>query len=292
VILPEWLAPQIEAELEETILQTTALGGGCVSPAARLQTTAGRVYFLKWAVDHQRGQMFQEEARSLRAIADTKVIRVPAVIAVSSRWLVLEWLPPFSAHTAEWKQLGVSLAQMHRVQHQQNGWPAHNYIGPLPQSNEWSSSWPDFWRDHRLLPQLHLALAAGRLNANDERDFQNLFAQLDGVLEAGQREGPSLLHGDLWSGNVLGTSSSIAIVDPASYYGHREVDLAMAELFGGFPESFWQAYAQEWRLEQAGIQRRRAVYQLYYLLVHINLFGASYVSGTRAALSRALAKAH
>jgi protein-ribulosamine 3-kinase len=138
---------------------------------------------------------------------------------------------------------------------------------------------------------LRTALDAGRLSANEQRDFQNLFAQLDELLEAGQREGASLLHGDLWSGNVLSTSSSIAIVDPASYYGHREVDLAMAELFGGFPQSFWDGYSGAWPVEQAGFLRRRAVYQLYYLLVHINLFGASYVSRTRAALNRALAKA-
>jgi protein-ribulosamine 3-kinase len=287
VILPEWLGPQVEAELGETILQATPLGGGCVSPAARLQTKPGRVFFLKWAVENQRGQMFSEEARSLRKIAETNVIRVPAVIATSTRWLVLEWLPPFAAHTAEWRQFGVSLARLHRVQHEQFGWTADNYIGPLNQENPWSQSWPEFWQKQRLLPQLRNALNTGRLNANDRQQFLRLFGQLATLLDAGQREGPSLLHGDLWSGNVLGTSGSIAIVDPASYYGHREVDLAMAELFGGFPDEFRDAYQREWPLE-AGFERRRAVYQLYYLLVHINLFGGSYVSGTRTALDRAL----
>lgn len=286
--LPDWLGPQLEALLGDAMVQAAPVGGGCVSPAARLQTATGRVYFVKWATQRERGQMFGEEARSLRRIRESKAIRVPAVIGVGSHWILLEWLPPFHANAREWQEFGRSLARLHGVQSDRFGWPAPNYIGPLPQANDWSDAWPAFWRDQRLRPQIEAALEAGCLNASDQRDLRRLFDVLDDLLAAGQREGASLLHGDLWSGNALPTSSSIALIDPASYYGHREVDLAMAELFGGFPAPFWDAYQEAWPLIEAEARRRRAAYQLYYLLVHVNLFGRSYLGALRTALAVAL----
>lgn len=286
--LPDWLVPQVEGVLGDTILHAATVGGGCVSPAARLQTKTGRTYFAKWAADEERGRMFAEEVHSLGRIGETRAIRVPAVIGMGSRWILLEWLPPFSAHTPEWQEFGRALARLHRVQHDRFGWPTPNYIGPLPQSNHWSCAWPEFWRVQRLEPQMRSALESGCLSATDQHEMHRLFASLDDLLEAGQREGASLLHGDLWSGNALPTSSCIALIDPASYYGHREVDLAMAELFGGFPAAFWDAYRAEWPIIEAGWKQRRAAYQLYYLLVHLNLFGRSYLAGTRSALATAL----
>jgi protein-ribulosamine 3-kinase len=293
VTLPPWLIADLETALPEvaqrkdSFARAHRVSGGCISPAARVETTAGNTLFVKWADDPERGAMFTEEARSLRALAGAKVIRVPLVMGVGAQWILLEWLPPDVGSVAAWQELGQDLADLHRVQNPRFGWPAANYIGFLPQNNEWSQSWPQFWRDRRLQPQLQRARTAGALNERDDREFHALYDDLEELLEVGQREGASLLHGDLWSGNVHPTPGAIALIDPSSYYGHREVDLAMAELFGGFRGSFYEAYSANWPLISDGREQRRAVYQLYYLLVHVNLFGSSYLDGTRATLAKA-----
>ena len=160
-------------------------------------------------------------------------------------------------------------------------------IGTLPQRNDWSGSWSEFWWQCRLAPQLELAASCFDLAAL--RHFEALRARLPVLLEPGQQEGASLLHGDLWRGNVVLSDADAAVVDPSCYYGHREVDLAMAALFGGFPPAFFTAYEGLWPVAP-GFEERRAAYQLYYLLVHVNLFGTGYVPRTCAALGRALSR--
>src|SRR5690606_17965293 len=145
------------------------------------------------------------------------------------------------------------------------------------QTNEPSGDWPSFWRERRLRPQLDLA--AGRLDADIRARFDTLLHGLDDRLGPANEDGPSLLHGDLWNGNVHFTDGGAALIDPASSNGHREVDLAMAALFGGFPAAFFDAYSAEWPL-LTGAAPRRPIYQLYYLLVHVNLFGGGYIEQT------------
>jgi protein-ribulosamine 3-kinase len=264
------------------------LGGGCISPAVRLRLRDGRSFFLKWAERGTPAAMFPEEAWSLGRLAEAGFVRVPAVLGVEAGWLLLEWLEPGPGGRQDWAVLGGALAGLHRTPGPAFGWRADNFIGPLPQANPQHDAWPAFWREARLAPQLRRARAGGLLDARDDDRFGQLFERLDTLLAAGSAEGPSLLHGDLWSGNVHPLAEGgAALIDPASYYGHREVDLAMAALFGGFDRAFFDAYAAAWPLEP-GATLRRAVYQLYYLLVHVNLFGGSYVAGTRAALDAAL----
>jgi len=210
------------------------------------------------------------------------------VLARGRSWLALEWLEPGRGGRDTWERLGQELAALHRVQGPAFGWDRDNFIGSLPQANQARSDWAAFWWEQRLQPQLALATGAGMLTGAEARRFAVLPEVLPQLLEAGQAEGPSLLHGDLWSGNVHVTATEACLVDPASYYGHREVDLAMAALFGGFPPAFYQAYAEAWPLTGPGAERRRACYQLYYLLVHVNLFGRGYLAGASAALERAL----
>ncbi|HEX2092388.1 MAG TPA: fructosamine kinase family protein, partial [Longimicrobiaceae bacterium] len=163
-----------------------------------------------------------------------------------------------------------------------------NFIGPLPQPNAPAAGWAEFWRDRRLEPQLRRARDAGH-SPGPPADWERLFARLPGLLAPAERDGSSLLHGDLWSGNVVaGAGGEPWLVDPAAYRGHREVDLAMAGLFGGFSARFHAAYAEAWPLLPGYPEGRRAVYQLYYLLVHVVLFGGGYVERTRAALREAL----
>jgi protein-ribulosamine 3-kinase len=278
------------------VTATMPVSGGCISRCACLETSSGPV-FLKWAAaDHPPG-LFAAEALSLRAIAETGSIRVPEVLRVNDgddadgpAWLLLEWLEPGTGVPSTWRLLGRQLAAVHRVLGPRHGWPADNFIGTLPQANAAAASWGDFWRDRRLEPQLRRARELGALPAAAARRFDDLLAVVPERLAAAEAEGPSLLHGDLWAGNVhVLSDGGPALIDPSAYHGHREVDLAMAELFGGFDPGFFQAYEEAWPVQRGYRPGRRAIYQLYYLLVHVNLFGVAYLERTLAALETAAA---
>ncbi|MGH7476069.1 MAG: fructosamine kinase family protein [Longimicrobiales bacterium] len=278
---------------EVSIETVQRVAGGCVSPSARLVSTAGDTAFLKWGEGDVALRMFAAEAGSLSALAEVEAVRVPAVLAAATDeatvgWLILEWLEPGQPTRGGWRSLGHALARLHRTRAERFGWQADNFIGSLPQPNAWTADWAEFWRSRRLEPQLQRACDRGLLDRGDRRRFDRLFDVLDSRLAVARDEGASLLHGDLWSGNVhMLKGGTAALVDPASYYGHREVDVAMTELFGGFDPAFFEAYDADWPLDTGYREGRRAIYQLYYLLVHVNLFGSGYVASTLAALERA-----
>lgn len=292
--LPAGVRDDIEATLREghtgessRIAAAEPVGGGCISQTARLRTGEGRSLFAKWSVAGEfPADLYRAEAEGLAALRATGTVRVPEVLGVADEWLLLEWLEPGRASEATWQELGRGLAQMHRRRAEQFGGPADNYIGSLPQSNRPSDDWPAFWRDERLLPQLERARRL--LGASDHAKIRR-FAEnrLEELLRAGNEDGASLLHGDLWSGNVHPCADGrAALLDPSCYRGHREVDLAMASLFGGIDGAFFDAYAEAWPLA-SGYAERRAAYQLYYLLVHVNLFGGGYIATTLRALRHA-----
>lgn len=287
-MLAETMRREVEAELGP-VRGARPVGGGCIHPAFRLDLASGPV-FLKCAPDAPPG-LFASEARgldALRAAAETG-LRVPEVLAVRDGWIALEWLEPGPRRAGFGESLGRGLAALHRAPAEGWGWEGDGFIGPLPQANAPAADWAAFWRERRLLPQLDRAREAG-LRPGSEAEWDRLLAALPGLLSpASEADGPSLVHGDLWSGNVLAVGSGEpALVDPAAYRAHREVDLAMAELFGGFPPDFLAAYGEAWPLEPGYGEARRSVYQLYYLLVHVNLFGGGYVPQTAAALRRSL----
>lgn len=264
------------------------VGGGCISPAARLVTDHGGTRFLKWSdgEDSPPG-FFAEEAISLRALRDAAAVRVPAVIDVDRHWLLLEWLEPGSPGVRTWESLGRDLAGLHRSTAKTFGWPGDNFIGSLPQRNAGAPDWPTFWLERRIRPKWDAARHRGFFDTSDQRALDALARETADLLEAGNEDGPSLLHGDLWGGNVhVMADGTAALIDPSCWYGHREVDLAMARLFGGFDASFFLAYEEAWPLEAGFDETRCALYQLYYLLVHVNLFGGGYVAGVRAVLRR------
>jgi protein-ribulosamine 3-kinase len=275
-MLPDTLKRDIESRLGDAIEQVHAVAGGCISNASRVRTRSGGAYFLKWG---DNPGMFHAEAQALEVIRATQTVRVPAVVALGD-WLVTEWIEPAPMTRTAWEKLGGQLAEMHRHQSPQFGWQASNYIGSLPQSNSWSADWTEFWRDQRIIPQIE-----GLGTAHRQRVDKLLLHAAD-ELAAGNHEGASLLHGDLWGGNIHGAEhGDAAVIDPSSYYGHREVDLAMAALFGGFDPCFYEAYNAAWPLER-GYDRRRLFYQLYYMLVHVNLFGGAYLSGTMSLVGK------
>lgn len=233
--------------------------------------------------------MFALEAEGLEALRSRKVLYVPEPLALSGAedeglsWLLLEFVAsgPGSADTD--RRLGRGLARLHDPQPGETfGWSSDNWIGSLPQSNTSCSSWADFWRDMRLAPQLTQARAGGFLE-------DDVFDRVSDLLPValGDVTCPSLIHGDLWSGNTFPSESGQPVViDPAVYLGHGEVDLAMTELFGGFNSTFYEVYASERPISDAYTTYRRDLYQLYYLLVHVNLFGVGYEAGCRRAAQR------
>jgi protein-ribulosamine 3-kinase len=251
------------------------VGGGCINATTVLQD-GGRRYFVKLN-DASRGSMFEAEAEGLGEIARTRTVRVPAPVcwgtADGSTYLVLEYLELGGAHTAHLERLGQQLARMHRTTRDQFGWQRDNTIGSTPQINTPSPDWVDFWRRHRLGFQLDLAAHNGR---DLKRKGERLMADL-GEFFRDYRPVPSLLHGDLWSGNVGAAGQQPVIFDPAVYYGDHEADLAMTELFGGFSNRFYQAYHETWPLDP-GYKTRKTLYNLYHVLNHFNLFGGGYAS--------------
>ncbi len=282
--LPEGARDRIETDLGR-IDRIDSVSGGSITPAFRL-SAAGQSYFLKYATNPSPG-FFAAEAAGLEQLRRAQsALKVPHVAGRGrlgdAEWLILEWLDPVRGQTLS-EELGRGLAALHRQQAAVWGWERDGFIGSLTQSNRRCSGWAEFWWKQRLLPQILLAEGYFQGKAWQE----DLPAALDRVLAPAEEEGPSLLHGDLWSGNVMATVDGPAIFDPACYFGHREVDLAMTELFGGFEADFYAAYDEAWR-RLPGYSGRRAAYQLYYLLVHVNLFGASYVPRTTDTLRHLL----
>ncbi len=295
MILPTDLRRAVEEALSDagpvTVTGARSVGGGCISPTARIETDATGPLFLKWSDTGLPAGLLEAEARGLRTLRAADAVRVPAVLARSQgespEWLLMEWLESGRPSRPSWERLGRELAGLHRSRGERYGADAPNFIGSLSQENHPADDWAEFWRDRRLEPQLRQAEASGHATPDDRRRFELLYERLPELLAPAADDGPSLLHGDLWNGNVhMMHDGTPALIDPSVYHGHREVDLAMAELFGGFGAGFRRAYEESWPVAP-GWDRRRAVYQLYYLLVHVNLFGASYLSGTRSALATA-----
>jgi fructosamine-3-kinase len=257
-------------------------------------TIGDRRHFVKTAIGRHE-DMLACEAEGLRALARTRTVRVPEVTAAGSAgaaaFLAMEWLE-FGA-AARPAALAARIADMHRTaaprgpRGERFGWHRDNWIGGNRQVNAWSDEWSAFFRDRRLAPQLALACANGFGGAL-QRDGERLLASVPSLLW-GHAPAPSLVHGDLWSGNAATLVGGDPVVfDPAVYVGDREVDLAMTELFGGFGPEFLRAYDERWPLAP-GYALRRDLYNLYHLLNHLNLFGASYLARTRRTLAGLLA---
>jgi protein-ribulosamine 3-kinase len=252
------------------------VGGGSIHRAWHLDD--GRQHYFVKVGAGGTAPMFAAEARALQAISHAAVVRTPTVIAQdrtdSQAFLVLEYLDLATLDQQGGTLLGHALAKLHRVTGDAFGWDGDNFIGTTPQINTPHRSWPHFFGERRLRPQLQLALQNGM--------DKTLVAKGDAIIERigglfiGYQPAPSLLHGDLWSGNAAQYDGRPVIFDPACYYGDRETDIAMAELFGGFPTSFHVAYRAAWPLD-SGYEARKPLYNLYHILNHFNLFGGAYL---------------
>jgi protein-ribulosamine 3-kinase len=252
--------------------------GGCINHAGKLDTTEG-VFFLKWNNSERFPGMFEAEAQGLRLLHKANAAHIPVVIdhglADGYQWLLLEFIVSRSKSVNYSRNLGEKLAMQHRYTASYYGLEHDNYIGSLPQSNKQHADWVDFYIQERVQPQLALAKTNGLLDITRLKKFEKIMASFHKLLIT---EPPALLHGDLWSGNVIVNQLGLpALIDPAVYFGNREVDLAMSRLFGGFDQDFYDSYHAHFPLNE-GVEERIMLYQLYPLLVHVNLFGRSYVS--------------
>jgi len=264
------------------------VGGGSINQAYRLEGTDGSRYFVKLN-DARHLPMFAAEAQGLNAIAATNTLRVPQPIvhgtANAHSFLVLEHLELGSRGDA--RLLGEQLAALHRCTNGEFGFARDNYIGTTPQPNGWKDNWMDFWREQRLGFQLRLAAQngyGGKLQTLGEKLLDALPAFFDGYAPQ-----PALLHGDLWSGNNAFLADGMPVIfDPAPYYGDRECDLAMTELFGGYPADFYAAYRAMYPLDD-GYAVRKDLYNLYHILNHANLFGGGYARQAEGMMQRLLA---
>ena len=265
------------------------IAGGDINAAFRLDDATGRRFFVK---RHEPGNlaMFEAERDGLDELAAAGAVRVPRPVACGSddaaAFLVLEWLDVAPLQPTSAARLGAQLAQLHRVTSPTFGWKRDNTIGATPQRNTPSADWIGFWQLERLEPQLRLAAGNG-FRGRLQRLGENLLADC-GAFFAGYQPAPSLLHGDLWGGNAAALATGEPVIyDPAVYFGDREADIAMSELFGGFPRDFLAAYRDAWPLD-AGYPVRRELYNLYHVLNHANLFGGSYGAQAERMLERLL----
>ncbi len=280
--LPKKLKPEIESLLGDTIQDTRQLFGGDIADAFSLYTTNGLCYFLKHG-QHLPGNMFAAEAEGLRAIASTNTVRVPEVIAATKHFLLLELIETQTPGDNYWGMLGGQLATMHGHTAERFGFQIDNYCGATPQPNTWRADGHLFFAEQRLLYQGQLARDQGLLTARDIHSIEQLCMRLPELIPL---QPPSLLHGDLWSGNQMCDCSGQSVVfDPACYYGWAEAELAMTSLFGGFGDDFYSAY-QDVRPLESGWQTRCALYNLYPLLNHLNLFGERYYQQVFSVIKR------
>lgn len=263
-----------------SIVRRQAVTGGCIHRVEVIELADGQRYCIK--SNQNAGDMFAQEAYGLAAIEQVGCLATPKVVAVETldgneQCLVLEAIELARPASDFWTDFGSQLAEHHRTGFSNHyGWSSDNYLGSTPQINEARETWVAFFSECRLRYQLRLARQRGLGSGELYRSANRLLDRLEKWLgdEAPQ---PSLLHGDLWSGNFLvGADGHAVVIDPAVYYGSREAELAMPLLFGGFPEQFFDAYSEAWPLAE-GWRERVELYKLYHLLNHLNLFGVGYL---------------
>lgn len=282
-MLPEELKKSVEYALtshfekQVEISEIRSIGGGCINEAFSLKTNVGK-YFIKYNSASAYPGMFEQEASGLKILANTKTIEIPGVICSAETeeyaYLILQYIETGESPRTFWNDFGTKLADLHRNTSEYFGLEHDNYIGSLVQINNPHPDFFSFFISERIEPQLKEARNKGAFSNSETRYFDSLFNTLPNIVPV---EKPALIHGDLWNGNYMVTADgSPCLIDPAVYFGHREADIAMTKLFGGFHSDFYGAYNQAWAMEKDW-QKRIDIFNLYPLLVHVNLFGGSYV---------------
>lgn len=288
LMLPDTLRSQLTLDVGCTVLEVVPVAGGDISKAFRIRCSTGRRVFMKYSSEPEASDIFRAESIGLALLGASRVIDVPKVLkhgsdGAGNAYILQEFVERGKPTPLFWDQFGMAMANLHGNTSAFFGFSHDNYIGRLKQSNQRLNSWPEFYAAQRLIPQMERAVQSGAMNQADARLLEGLCRRLENLCP---QEPPALIHGDLWSGNfICDTGGRPVLVDPSASFSHREMDLAMARLFGGFHQRFFESYADNWPLEP-GFDERINVYQLYYLLVHVNHFGGSYIQDARAVLKK------
>ncbi|MBE0411853.1 MAG: fructosamine kinase family protein [Anaerolineales bacterium] len=271
-MIPNTIETWCQSEGYGDILSFKHVGGGCINNGVRLITSSGKSLFLK-TNQHNPLDMFAREAEGLQALSIDNGPRVPEVLLFGEHFLLLEDLSPANRRNDFWEVFGFQMAVLHNQTNDHFGFYHDNYIGSTPQPNPWTSDGFLFFMEYRLKYQAQLALKRGLLNKEEVGRVESLGRKLPEIIPI---QPASLIHGDLWSGNVTSDSKGMpAIIDPAAHFGWAEADLAMTDLFGSFPDVFYHSY-QEIRKLENGFRDRFQIYNLYHLINHLNLFGTTY----------------
>ncbi|MCD6424823.1 MAG: fructosamine kinase family protein [Anaerolineales bacterium] len=264
------------------ITSVDPVSGGCIHQALRVQTASGEYFILKQDPGKYE-DVFQREAEGLEALKVSGGPVIPDVYLVGEEYLLLSDLQPAPRCKDFWQIYGQQLAVVHLQQNPRFGFETDNYIGSNPQENTWMENGWEFYRDLRIKNQIKWANDRSLLDTKDIHKLENFMVQLPVLIP---EQPASLIHGDLWSGNLISDNGGKpALIDPAVYYGWAEADLAMTDLFGRYPEEFFKAYAEINPLEK-GYRSRFPLYNIYHLLNHLNLFGKGYLSQIRSILDR------
>ena len=284
---PSLFASRLREHLQSPVVSLQPIGGGDINEAFKVTVANGETYFIKTHPSSPPG-FFAKEAAGLKRLARTQTVSIPAVISAVEEenfsCLILEWITSGPASSRSSISFGQDLAKLHRVSSDTFGLEEDNYLGTLPQPNLPTKDWVEFYRDRRLNPLLQRAHQRGMLPLNILRESDLLLTNLSTIL--GPMEKPSLLHGDLWGGNQMVDKAGTSwLIDPAVYFGNREIDVAMMRLFGGFTHEVFEAYHATYPLSP-GWEERIDIYQLYPMLVHLNLFGTSYLGSVERILRR------
>ncbi|SMO86336.1 Fructosamine-3-kinase [Saccharicrinis carchari] len=274
--MSELVLSKVSTLLHEDIVGNQPHGGGCIADSRIITTSTGMKYFLKQG---GTSNMFVNEANGLREIALSNTILTPKVVGVDNDFLLLDYIEQGPKTSETLFDLGCDLARMHQFTAARYGFYEDNFIGGNPQINTMSDSWADFYFNKRLKYQYQLSKRKGSLTPELQSKFIALEKVFHRILQDSE-EKPSLLHGDLWAGNYLiNKNGKGVLIDPAVYYGHREADIAMTKLFGGFSPEFYQGYNSTFPLK-SGYEYRENIYLLYHVWNHLNLFGTGYYSQT------------
>ncbi len=259
------------------LVDSRLVGGGCINHAVKISTTVG-AFFLKWNAS-ALADMFLKEAAGLNemCMADSSLI-IPKVIWSKDvddfpGLLLMEYLQPAANLSGQDEQLGRGIAQLHRKTASAFGFHHSNYCGTTIQDNTWMSNWPEFYAQQRILSLVEQIKKSRGMSLEEQKIYEKLVVRMPALLP--HQTVPSLIHGDLWSGNYMYTANGPALIDPACYYADREMELGMMKLFGGFSSRVWDSYQEEFPLPE-GWQQRNRLYQLYHVLNHYLLFGVSY----------------
>ncbi len=269
-----------------SIGRTQIAGGGSINDAYTFDTEAGG-FFVKINSASRYPRMFEKEAKGLKLLRETGEVPVPETVLYGEKgdiaYLVLKRIKSGSRSPRFWENFGRNLARLHRHTHSRFGLDHDNYIGSLEQINDYCDTWPEFFITKRLEVQIKMARNSGKIGTPVLRAFDRFFTKVEEIFPPEQ---PALVHGDLWSGNfMMGNDGEAVFIDPAVYYGHREMDLGMSLLLGGFDSRFYKAYNEAYPLEP-GWEERMDYCNLYPLMVHVNLFGGGYLSSVERILKK------